>query len=110
MSLNAKAPVAMGGANADAPVTEIPAPCAGMIALCRIARFHQIAADPHTLAHQLGLTASAAVCTDDLLRAAQHLGLKARLVKSSVERLKLTRLCSDRKRGRIKPTNWQHPA
>ncbi|MEO8023827.1 ABC transporter transmembrane domain-containing protein, partial [Polaromonas sp.] len=57
-----------------------------------IARFHQVGADPATLAHQLGLQASAAVGTDDLLRAAKHLGLKAKLSKTTPDRLHLTPL------------------
>ena len=63
-----------------------------LTALCTIARLHQIAADPATLAHQLGLAPTDALSTDDLLRAAQHLGLKAKLSRSSVDRLALTPL------------------
>ena len=40
----------------------------------------------------MGLSSSDAVSTDDLLRAAQHLGLKAKLVKTTLERLALTPL------------------
>jgi ATP-binding cassette, subfamily B, bacterial HlyB/CyaB len=58
-------------------------------ALCTIARFHQIAADPATLAHQLGIAATDILSTDDLLRAAQHLGLKAKLTTSTIDRLSL---------------------
>jgi len=58
-------------------------------ALCAVARFHQIAADPATLAHQLGLSSTDPVTTADLLRAAQHLGLKAKLSRSSIDRLGL---------------------
>jgi subfamily B ATP-binding cassette protein HlyB/CyaB len=65
---------------------------AGLSALCAIARFHQVAADPATLAHQFGLFGSDKLSTDDLLRAAQHLGLKAKLSKSSPDRLTLTPL------------------
>ena len=60
--------------------------------LCAIARFHQIAADPANLAHQLGLASSAEVSTQDVLRAAKHLGLKAKLCKTNVDRLALTPL------------------
>lgn len=63
-----------------------------LAALCAIARFHQVAADPATLAHQLGLPEHSSVDTNDLLRAAQHLGLKARLVRTKPERLALTPL------------------
>ena len=42
--------------------------------------------------HQLGLAPSAPLGTHDLLRAAQHLGLKAKLVKTTADRLTLTPL------------------
>jgi ATP-binding cassette, subfamily B, bacterial HlyB/CyaB len=63
-----------------------------LAALCGVARFHQIAADPASLAHQMGLSSSDALTSDDLLRAAQHLGLKAKLAKTSANRLALTPL------------------
>jgi subfamily B ATP-binding cassette protein HlyB/CyaB len=63
-----------------------------LAALCAIARFHQVAADPQTLAHQLGVSPSDTIDAAILLRAAKHLGLKARLSKSSVDRLKLVPL------------------
>ncbi len=65
---------------------------ASLTALCAIARFHQIAADPANLAHQLGLAPSAEVSTQDLLRAAKHLGLKAKLSHTTADRLMLTPL------------------
>lgn len=61
-------------------------------ALCILARLHQIAGEPESLAHELGLTPSQAVSNDDLLRAAAHLGLKAKFSRSSVERLTLSPL------------------
>ncbi len=64
----------------------------GLSALCVVARLHQIAAEPGLLAHQLGLAPSASIGVDELLRAARHLGLKARRVSSSIERLPLTPL------------------
>ena len=64
----------------------------GLAALCAIARFHQVAADPANLAHQLGLSPSAEITTQDLLRAAKHLGLKAKLSATTSERLALTPL------------------
>ncbi|WP_084651823.1 type I secretion system permease/ATPase [Ottowia thiooxydans] len=60
-----------------------------LLALCALARLHHTAADPATLAHQMGLRPSEAAGTDDLLRAAKHLGLRASLSRSSVERLPL---------------------
>ncbi len=65
---------------------------ASFLALCNVARFHQVAADPATLAHQLGIASTDIVTTDDLLRAAQHLDLKAKLSHSSVDRLGLVPL------------------
>ncbi|NMM25732.1 MAG: type I secretion system permease/ATPase [Glaciimonas sp.] len=65
---------------------------APLAALCAIARFHQIAADSATLAHQLGLASSDPLACADVLRAAKHLGLKAKLVRTTVERLGLTPL------------------
>lgn len=62
---------------------------AALAALCGVARFHQIAADPATLAHQLGWSASDTVGQAQLLLAAKHVGLKAKAVRSTPERLKL---------------------
>ena len=64
----------------------------GLAALCAIAAFHQIAADPATLAHQLGLASSEPLSTRDLLLAAKHLGLKAKLSRTTVDRLAATPL------------------
>jgi len=61
-------------------------------ALCAVARLHQIAADPASLLHRLGLTPSEGLCVDDLLRAAQLLGLKVRRVRTRADRLALTPL------------------
>src|SRR3954451_22776232 len=49
-------------------------PSPQLAALCLAARLHNIAADPHTLAHQLGIAANDRVSTGDLLRAAWQLG------------------------------------
>jgi ATP-binding cassette, subfamily B, bacterial HlyB/CyaB len=61
-------------------------------ALCLIARLHQVAAEPASLRHALGRSASQRLGDDDLLLAAKHLGLKAKLSTSSVERLNLVAL------------------
>jgi ATP-binding cassette, subfamily B, bacterial HlyB/CyaB len=60
--------------------------------LCLIARLHQTAAEPGALRHQLGKSTNDAVGIDDLLLAAQHLGLKAQRSRSSVDRLSLVPL------------------
>jgi ATP-binding cassette, subfamily B, bacterial HlyB/CyaB len=61
-------------------------------ALCAVARVHQIAADPQALAHELGFPESHTPSADDLIRAARHIGLKARGTRTSVDRLPLTPL------------------
>lgn len=63
-----------------------------LTALCLIARFHQIAADPATLAHQLGITPGAEISVTELLHAAKYLGLKAKRSRTTADRLHLTPL------------------
>ena len=84
---------------AEHAAVEDPAGCAvspswpgALQALCAIARFHQVAADPATLAHQLGLQPSETTGLSELLHAARQLGLKAKLSRSTAERLNLTPL------------------
>jgi ATP-binding cassette, subfamily B, bacterial HlyB/CyaB len=76
----------------DPPERNAPSHFASLQALCAIARFHQVPADPASLAHQLGLQPSEAITTADLLRAAKHLGLKAKLSSTTAVRLPLTPL------------------
>jgi subfamily B ATP-binding cassette protein HlyB/CyaB len=59
----------------------------GLNALCLLARFHHVAGDPQALLHALGKGTSDAIGSTDLLLAAKQLGLKAKLSRSSVERL-----------------------
>ncbi|MDQ1833424.1 type I secretion system permease/ATPase [Massilia scottii] len=59
------------------------------MALCALARFHQIAADPASLAHQLAICANDTLSSADVLRAAKLIGLKAKLSKTSSDRLAL---------------------
>lgn len=61
-------------------------------ALCAIARFHQVAADPASVAHHLGIRNSDSVGVDDILRAAKHLGLKAKRTSTTADRLPLNPL------------------
>jgi len=56
-------------------------------ALCLIAAFHEIAADPAQLAHQLGLGPNDDAGPDEVLRAARLIGLKARRLPIRFERL-----------------------
>ena len=61
-------------------------------ALCAIARFHHISADPANLAHQLAWSATYVPSRNDLLLAASRLGLKAKHSQTNVSRLSLTPL------------------
>jgi len=77
-----------GGDNAEAAADSHGA----WQALAVLARFHQVPADASTLCHQLGLTLQDPVSADDLLLASRGLGLKSRIVRTSVSRLPLTPL------------------
>ena len=67
-------------------------PADALQSLCVIARLHHIAAEPAHLAHQLGWTPSHVPAIDDLLLAAKHLGLKAKLSRTTPDRLNLAPL------------------
>ena len=70
-----------------------PRPSTGaLLSLCLMARLHHVAADPAHVAHQLGWPPSHVPDTNDLLLAARHLGLKAKLSRTSVDRLGLAPL------------------
>ena len=73
----------------DAATTVHPG---ALAALCALARLHQVAADPATLLHRLGLAPSETLVIDDLLRAAQLLGLNAKRVRNRIDRLAQTPL------------------
>lgn len=60
--------------------------------LCLLARLHHISATPDLLAHELGVSASKEVSDTELLLAAKHIGLKAKLSRTSGERLPLSAL------------------
>jgi subfamily B ATP-binding cassette protein HlyB/CyaB len=77
-----------GGAAADVSQPVDP----GLVAVCLIGRLHHVAADPASLAHALGQGRSERATTRDLLLAARHVGLKARLSRCTAERLSLTPL------------------
>ncbi|HPE79097.1 MAG TPA: type I secretion system permease/ATPase [Gammaproteobacteria bacterium] len=63
----------------------------GLACLVRIARFHQIAADPQQIAHEHGAP-SEHFEADSLVRAGRRLGFKAQSVSSQWDRLKITPL------------------
>jgi subfamily B ATP-binding cassette protein HlyB/CyaB len=69
-----------------------PESAPALAARCAVANVHQVAGDPTSLAHRLGLAPSAAVSIDDILRAARLLGLKARRVRITPHRLAHTPL------------------
>ena len=69
----------------------VAAPDAGLTCLVMLARLHQIAADPDQLAHQFKASGDAFGKTEILL-AAKHLGLQARPVKTTIDRLDRTPL------------------
>jgi subfamily B ATP-binding cassette protein HlyB/CyaB len=70
------------------PVAPMPA----LVALSLIARLHHVQADPGVVAHQLNLSPNVPATAHDLLGAAKHLGLKAKLSRSTAERLPLVPL------------------
>jgi len=76
----------------QAGLARSPSNLPSLQALCAIARLHQVPADPAALAHQLGLASDEPADVPTLLRAAKHLGLKARHTRTDVSRLSLTPL------------------
>ncbi len=66
----------------NAPVAEeyVGRPDCGLRALCSVAAFHRLAANPATLARELALAGRPAR-EDDLVRAAAAIGLQARVVR-----------------------------
>jgi subfamily B ATP-binding cassette protein HlyB/CyaB len=60
-------------------------PNSGLLALAFVARRYRIGAEPRHLAHELGLGGKTA-SGEDVVRAAQHIGLKARLLNGQTER------------------------
>ena len=58
----------------------------GLVSLALVARLHGIAANPDQLAHELALSGRTA-SADELLHSAKSLGLKAKRIASSIDRL-----------------------
>jgi subfamily B ATP-binding cassette protein HlyB/CyaB len=79
-------------ADDDVDASQRPPTADGLDALALLARLHQASADPAALRHQLGLAPSEPATADDLLRAARLLGLKARRVRCTADRLPTTPL------------------
>lgn len=63
----------------------------GLLALVMLARFHSVAADPEQLRHEFSV-GGALFGTDEILHGARKLGLKAKLVRTTWERLTHTPL------------------
>jgi subfamily B ATP-binding cassette protein HlyB/CyaB len=63
----------------------------GLACLVMLARFHQVAADPDQLAHQFK-TPERPFGRTEILLAARHLGLKAKVVRARIDRLAQTPL------------------
>lgn len=84
------------GPEADAGASPRPSDVAPSrsppLALCLLARLHHISADPGLLAHELGLTPSSELTDTELLKAAQHIGLMAKLSTTRGDRLSLAAL------------------
>ncbi|HEY1363404.1 MAG TPA: type I secretion system permease/ATPase [Xanthobacteraceae bacterium] len=81
------APERAGSSGAVQPVPLPQRPDSGLFALATIAGHYRIAADPFQLAHDLGLGTRPAR-GEDIVRVAQRIGLKARLLKAqTVKRL-----------------------
>jgi subfamily B ATP-binding cassette protein HlyB/CyaB len=78
-------------ASADLKQAKLGEPNA-VLTLCLLARLHHIPADPDTLAHQLSLAPSEPVTPFHLLRAAKHVGLKAKITRTTPDRLNLAAL------------------
>ena len=73
------------------PMSEMPPPEL-LLALCVVARLHNVSADPQALLHFLGKGSSEEVRIDDMLLCARHLGLKATRTRRDAKRLPLTPL------------------
>jgi ATP-binding cassette, subfamily B, bacterial HlyB/CyaB len=79
-------------ANADRVATHPSTLLQGLKALSVIARLHHVSCDAAALLHRLGKSASDAFATNDVLLVAKQLGLTAKLVRSTPDRLALTPL------------------
>ncbi len=64
----------------------------GLAALALVSRLHRVAAEPAALLHRLGKSSSDFIEASDLLLGAKHLGLKAKAIHTSQERLALVPL------------------
>lgn len=83
-----------GGSTVAGPRTRAQAgeTIANLQALCLLACLHHISATPDLLAHELDLSPSADASDTELLLAAKHIGLKAKLSRTTGERLSMAAL------------------
>lgn len=78
---------------AEVPVPPGPGPHhSNLVCLCAVARIHGLSADPGSLSHRLALSGRDAQSPDEILLAAQTLGLKAKVVQVGADRLQHTPL------------------
>jgi subfamily B ATP-binding cassette protein HlyB/CyaB len=73
-------------------IQDVPAADTALLALCIVARLHNIPADPAALLHFLGKGGSEPLTVADLLLCARHLGLKATRTRRDPGRLPMTPL------------------
>ena len=71
---------------ADAPPPAAPE-ADPLLALCLVARIHQVATDPTSLRHALGFAPTERLGTDQMVMAARHVGLKAKPIRTTLDRL-----------------------
>ncbi len=73
----------------SAQVRAAPALRSGLAALGLLARLHHVSLDANTLGHQLNIPPSRDATAQELLLAAKHVGLKAKLTTCAADRLHL---------------------
>ncbi len=83
-------PPSSSSPSASAPAAPPPRALGELQALATIARLHQVSADPQAMLHGLGKSLHDPFTPQDLLLAAKSLGLKAKPVRSSPDRLGVT--------------------
>jgi ATP-binding cassette, subfamily B, bacterial HlyB/CyaB len=79
----------MNEEQSERPSSARPPPDTGLLALVMLARFHGLAADPAQLQHEFAVD-GAPFGADEILHGARKLGLKAKRVKTRLERLPMT--------------------
>lgn len=111
MGANAVAETTVSGESVREVGGEVSQGCdaSSLAALCLIARFHQVAAEPATLEHQMGLQPSKTIGADELLRAAKYIGLKAKLKKTTPVRVSILVQCDGQRILITGSGGWRKP-